>query len=163
MATTFTDSSVSGVSTLLDSTGSSGDGGGPDLKSLTNGSYVMAPAITPSGAGPELYGGYAMLGKFGAAPTAGTTVFQCWFVHAQDNSNYESLSGTNVPTRTPDFVLIWPNLSSAGQFRLQCTPAVVARPAWKHKILVKNTSGQTTTNVSNDNQLLGVTYSELGT
>jgi hypothetical protein len=163
MATTFTYSAVSGTTTLLDSTGTSGDGGGVDLKNLANNAYVMAPAITPTAAGPELFGGYAMLGKFGVAPTASVTAFKCWYVDAQDNTNYDSTSGTNAPTRAPDFVFMWPNVSSAGAFRLQSVPRIVARPPWKHKILVQNVAGQTTTNVNNDNQLIGVTVSEMGT
>lgn len=163
MTTSFTYSAVSGTTTLLDSTGASGDGGGVDLKNLATGGYVMAPAITPTAAGPELFGGYAMLAKFGTSPAVNTTAFKAWFVDAQDNTNYINDNGTDTPTRAPDFVFFWLGATSTSQRRLQSVPRLVARPPWKHKILVQNTSGQTTTNVNNDNQLIGVTVSELGT
>jgi len=163
MTTTYTYSAVSGTTTLLDSTGSSGDGGGVDLKNLANNAYVIAPAITPTSAGPELMGGYAWLAKFGISPAAGTLSMKCWFIDAQDNSNYDSTNGTDTPTRAPDFVFYWLGATSTSARRLQSVPRLVQRPPWKHKILMQNTSGQTTTNVSNDNQLIGVTVSELGT
>ena len=162
MTVSYTYGAVSGTTTLLDSTASSGDGGGADLKNLATAGYVMAPAITPTSAGPELYGGYMMLAKLQVA-VSGVTAFKCWFVDSQDGTNYDSMSGTNVPTRAPDFVFVWPTVSSVGPFRMQSVPRQVARPPWKHKILVQNNSGQSTTNVNNDSQLIGVTYSELGT
>jgi hypothetical protein len=163
MTTTYTRAAVSGTTTLLDSTGSSGDGGGVDLKNLANNAYVTAPAITPTAAGPELVAGYDMLCKWGTSPAAGATVFKCWFMHGQDGTNYETMDGTNTPSKAPDFIFVFPGATSTSQRRLHSLPSEVPRPAWKHKILVQNVSGQTTTNVNNDSQLIQVLVNDLAT
>ena len=148
---------------VLDSTGTSGDASGADLKNLASAGYVMAAVITPSAPLP-LFASYICKSKLGSSTSVSGQVFlKCWFIDKTDGTNYISDSGTNIPTTAPDFVIYWPTVASVGPFYLRSSPRFVARPPWPYKLLVQNAVGQSTTNVSNDNILYEVTINEKGT
>lgn len=148
---------------VIDSTGSSGDGGGVDLKNLASAAYVVAPLVTPADPRP-LWAGYLCKAKLASGTsTSGTAFLKCWFLDKTDGTNVISDSGTNVPTTPPDFIIYWPTISNAGPFYLRSSPRLVQRPPWPYKLLILQGSGQTTTNVNNDNILYEVTVNEKGT
>lgn len=148
---------------VIDSTGTSGDGGGVDLKNLATAGYVIAPVVTPADPRP-LYASYICKAKLGSGTSVASTAFlKCWYLDKTDGTNYAGETGTVLPTRAPDFVIYWPNYANAGPFYLVSSPRFVMRPPWPYKILIQQGSGQTTTNVNNDNILYEVTVNEKGT
>jgi hypothetical protein len=146
---------------VIDSTGSSGDASGADLKTLATNGYVISTVITPVAPRP-LFCSYLAKGKLGAAVT-GVPFLKGWFLDITDGTNQVSDNGTNAPTNSPDFIIYWPTVSSVGPFVMRSTPRIIQRPPWPYKILLQNSSGQTTTSVNNDNVLYEVTIDELGT
>lgn len=167
MTTTFTKAAVGSLTTVIDGVATTG------LRNLATATARLGPAITP-GSTPALEASYRLKIKFGAAlATTGVTVAQCWFVRdIANDSNYENVgvvdgSTTVYPLRAPDFIFIWDGASAHGSSAIEymaSIPAVVSRPACNHKILFRNTSGQTTTNANDtDNILSEMTINELGT
>jgi hypothetical protein len=161
MSTEFSWAAPSSAVNVIDSTGTSGDGGGADLKNLASGTYVITPVITPASPRP-LFCSYMAKGKSGVAVT-GVPYLKGWFLDIIDGTNILSDSGTNLPTNSPDFIIYWPSISSVGPFIMRSTPRFIQRPPWAYKILLQNNLGQATTNVNNDNILYEVTTDELGT
>lgn len=163
MATEFSWFAPDTAVVVINSTGVTGDGGGVDLKNLATAAYVTAPLITP--ADPrELFASYICLSKLGSSTSvSGTPFLKCWYLDKMDGTNVASDSGTNVPTRAPDFVIYWPTINNAGPFYLISSPRFVMRPPWAYKMLIQQGSGQTTTNVNNDNILYEITTNEKGT
>ena len=163
MSTEFSWDAPDTAVAVIDSTGTSGDAGGVDLKNLATAAYVTAALVTPTDPRP-LYVSYLVKGKLGAGTsTSGTTFLKAWFMDKSDGTNVTSYSGTNIPTHAPDFVVFWPTISNAGPFVLVSTPRYIMRPAWPYKILIQQGSGQTTTNVNNDNVLYEISLNEKGT
>ena len=88
-----------------------------------------------------------------------------------NDGNYENVgvvdgSTTVYPLRAPDFIFVWDAATAhaGAPDYMASIPAVVSRPSCNHKILLRNTSGQTTTNANDtDNILSESTQSELGT
>ena len=163
MTTEFSWNAPAGSVVVIDSTGTSGDGGGVDLKNLSTAGYVVAPLITPADPRP-LFATYVCKSKLASSTgVSGTTFLKCWFLDKADGTNVISDSGTNVPTTAPDFVIFWPTIANAGPFNLRSSPRFVMRPPWAYKMLIQQNSGQATTNVNNDNILYEVTVDEKGT
>lgn len=148
---------------IIDSTGTSGDGAGADLKNLASGAYAIAALVTPTAPRPE-FCTYVCKGKLAVSTgTSGTPFLKGWFLDKADGTNVISDSGTNVPTTAPDFVIYWPTVTSVGPFVLRSTPRIVQRPPWPYKLLLQQGSGQATTNTNNDNILYEITVNELST
>jgi hypothetical protein len=166
MATTFTRAAVGALTTVIDGVATTG------LRNLANNTCRLGPAVTP-GSTPALEATYRLKAKYGAnLAITGITVAQCWYVRdVANDTNYENVgvvdgSTTVYPSRAPDFIFIWDiNTAHAGAPDYMASiPAVVSRPACNHKILLRNVSGQTTTNANDtDNILSESTQSELGT
>jgi hypothetical protein len=167
MPTVFTKNAVGSLTTVIDGVATTG------LRNLANNTARLGPAITP-GSAPALEASYRLKVRYGAnLATTGVTVAQCWFVRDVANSgNYENVgvvdgSTTVTPLRAPDFIFVWDTASAHGSSAIEylaSVPAVVSRPACNHKILFRNTSGQTTTNTNDtDNILSEMTVNELGT
>src|SRR5574337_826603 len=163
MATEFSWNAPASAVNWIDSTGSSGDGGGADLKNLASGSYVIAAVQTPPTPRPQ-YISFLCKAKLASATSVASTAFlKGWFLDKTDGTNYLSNSGTVLPAEAPDFVIYWPSYANAGGFYLRSTPRLIQYPPWPCKLLLLQGSGQATTNVNNDNVLYGVTVDELGT
>ena len=167
MATTFTKAAVGSLATVIDGVATTG------LRNLANNTARLGPAITP-GSTPALEASYRLKAKYVAnLATTGITVAQCWFVRdVANDTNYENVgvvdgSATVYPSRAPDFIFVWDIASAHGSSAVEymaSIPAVVARPACNHKVLLRNVSGQTTTNANDtDNILSEMTLNELGT
>lgn len=150
--TTFTRAAIAALATAIDGVVTTG------LRNLANNTCRLGPEITPTAAGPELISGYRLQAKFGGNPTASIVVAQCWFIPDIGNSGtYPTIgaasdgSTTVYPAWAPDFVFTWDaGTGHAGAPDvMESIPKEVARPPWKHRILLRNVSGQTTAN-SND-------------
>ena len=167
MPTTFTKAAIGALTTVIDGVATTG------LRNLANNTARLGPAVTP-GSTPALEASYRLKVKYGAnLATTGVTVASCWFVRdVANDSNYENVgvvdgSTTVYPLRAPDFIFLWDGATAHGSAAIEylaSIPAVVARPSCNHKILFRNTSGQTTTNANDtDNILSESVNNELGT
>ena len=166
MATTFTRAAVGALTTVIDGVATTG------LRNLANNTARLGPAVTP-GSTPALEASYRLKAKYGAnLATTGVTVAQCWYVRdVANDGNYENVgvvdgSTTVYPLRAPDFIFVWDAATAhaGAPDYMASIPAVVSRPSCNHKILLRNTSGQTTTNANDtDNILSESVQNELGT
>lgn len=166
MSTTFTRAAIAALATVIDGVVTTG------LRNLANNTCRLGPKIDP-GSTPALVAGYRLSAKFGGNPTAGIVVAQCWFVPDIGNSaTYPTIgaasdgSTTVYPPWQPDFIFTWdPGTGHAGAPDvMQSIPKEVARPPWKHKVLLRNVSGQTTANTNDTDTILKEsTDNDLGT
>lgn len=166
MSTTFTRAAIAALATVIDGVVTTG------LRNLANNTCRLGPEIDP-GATPALIAGYKLQAKFGGNPTANIVVAQCWFIVDQGNSGtYPTIgassdgSATVFPAWAPDFVFSWDagTAHAGAPDGMQSIPKEVARPPWKHKVLLRNVSGQTTTNANDTDTILKEsTVNDLGT
>ena len=167
MATTFTRATIGSGATVIDGVATTG------LRNLANNTCRLGPEIVPTSGAPELIAGYKLQAKFGANITANALVAQCWFIQDVGNSGtYPTIgaasdgSATVYPAWAPDFVFYWDagTAHAGAPDTMQCVPKEVPRPPWKHKVLLRNVSGQTTTNANDTDTILKEsTVNDLGT
>ena len=127
--------------------------------------------LTPTAAGPELVAGYELSMKGASSIAANTVVAQCWFIVDVGNSGtYPGIgaasdgSATVYPAWAPDFIFIWGAAGAGSPDVLQSVPKEVMDPPWKHKVLMRNTSGVATANVNDTDTILKKsTVNDLGT
>lgn len=157
MSTTFTRAAIGSLSTVIDGVATTG------LRNLATATCRLGPEITPTAAGPELSAGYKLSAKFGGNPTANAVVAQCWFIVDEGNSGtYPTIgassdgSTTVYPAWAPDFIFTWDagTAHAGAPDVMQSIPKEVPRPPWKHKILFRNVSGQTTANANDTDTIL---------
>lgn len=126
-----------------------GDASTPTLKNKATAAYTLSDEIDP-GATPDQYSNWRLKLR-ATTPTKGV-VSKCWFIlDVGDDNNYDVTDGTNTPSRAPDFVFYGHAITT--QQYLQSTPRDVPRPPSPFKVLLQNTSGATTTNTNDENQL----------
>lgn len=168
MATTFTRAAVSALATVIDGVATTG------LRNLPNNTCRLGPEIVPTAAAPELMASYQLTAKYGAnLAVTGIVVAQCWFItDVGDSGTYPTAatacdgSTTVYPMWAPDFVFVWgtETAHAGAPDVLQSIPREVARPACPHKVILRNVSGQTTTNANDtDNILKSSLINDLGT
>lgn len=167
MTTTYSRAAVASLSVVIDGVATTG------LRNLANNTCRLGPEITPTAAGPELMSSYKLQAKYGANITAGLMVAQCWFIPDAGNSGtYPTIgaacdsSATVYPSWAPDFVFFWDGgtAHAGAPDVMQSVPREVARPPWKHKVLFRNVSGQTTANTNDTDTILKEsTVNDLGT
>lgn len=168
MTTTFTHTAVGSLSTVISGVATTG------LRNLGNNTCRLGAEITPTAAGPELKATYQLQAKYtGGNPTAGATVAHCWFVVDVGNSGvYPTIGASSdgsssvYPPQAPDFVFMWdPGTAHAGAPDVMVSvPRVVDRPAFKHKVLMRNVAGFATANTNDTDTILKESvYSDLGT
>jgi len=163
MSTVFTKNAVGALATVI---------AGADLSATANNEAVLGAAIVP-GAAPALEATYRLQVKTATnLATTGAVVAQCWFVRDVGNAGvYENVgvvngSTTVYPLRAPDFIFLWDRAPAHGSAAIEymaSVPAVVARPACNHKILLRNVCGYAYSTSSTDNVLSEMTVNELGT
>lgn len=145
MATTNKWTDVSAVSLVI-----AGDASSPTLKNLANNSYILSNEVDPGATSLDQCATYRLRIR-GTTITKGV-VAKCWYVlDVGDGGSYDDTSGTNTPDRAPDFVFFGYGVST--QQVLMSTPMFVSRPPHPFKVLLQNTSGVTTTNTNDENQL----------
>lgn len=157
MTTTLTKAAVGALTTVIDGVVTTG------LRNLANNTCRLGPAVTP-GSTPALEATYRLKAKYGSnLATTGIVVAQCWFVRdVANDANYEAIgansdgSTTVYPARAPDFIFLWDTATAhaGAPDYLGSVPAVVARPSCNHKLLLRNVSGQTTTNANDTDNIL---------
>lgn len=167
MATTFTRAAIGAGATVIDGVATTG------LRNLANNTCRLGPEIVPTVAAPELIAGYKLQAKYAANITANQQVAQCWFIPDIGNSaTYPTIgaasdgSATVFPAWAPDFVFYWDagTAHAGAPDVMQSVPKEVARPPWKHKVLMRNVSGQLTANVNDTDTILKEsTVNDLGT
>lgn len=133
------------------------------LRNLATATCRLGSEIVPTTGGPQLYTGYRLSAKFGGNPAAGIAVFLGWVIEDIGNTGtYPTIaaasdgSTTVFPSWAPDVVWYWdPGTAHAGAPDImQCTPKYIERSAWKHKLLVRNVSGQTTANANDTDTII---------
>lgn len=170
MPTTFTNAAVATLSTLVTGVATTG------LRNLANNTSRLGGEITPTIAAPELYSLPQLTAKFVSTfPVANATVLHCWFIEAKYNGatwEYPTIgessdgSTTVFPAWSPDFIFTWDagSLHAGAPDLMQSIPRVVARPAGRFKVLVRNVSGFATANANDTDTILKEsTINELGT
>lgn len=166
MSTTFTRADPATLTTVIDGVVTTG------LRNLANNTCRLGPELDP-GATPPLVSGYQLTAKFGANITANIVVAQCWFIEdVGDSGTYATIgaasdgSTTVYPAWAPDFWFTWDagTAHAGAPDIMQSIPKEVARPPWPHKVLLRNVSGQTTTNANDTDTILKEsTVNELAT
>lgn len=157
MSTVFTRNTVGSLATVIDGVAATG------LRNLANNTCRLGPEITPTAGAPELMAGYKLSAKYGANVTANIVVAQCWFIVDTGNAGaYPTIaadsdgSATVYPPWAPDFVFQWDGATAhaGAPDIMQSNPREVMRPPWKHKVLFRNVSGQTTANANDTDTIL---------
>lgn len=153
MATTNKWTDVGAVSLVI-----AGDASTPTLKNKATTVYTLSGEIDPGATSLDQYATYRLRLR-ATTPTKGV-VAKCWYVlDVGDGASYDITDGTNTPDRAPDFV--FNGYAITTQQILQSIPAVVMRPSHPFKVLLQNTSGATTTNTDDENQLHESTFNEI--
>ena len=154
MATTYTQSAIANLSTLIDGVATAG------LRNLANNTCRLGPEIIPTAAGPELLSLPQLTAKFTGNPTANIVVAQCWLIEAKYNGSswvYPTIGASSDGSTT-----VYPAWAPA--FIMQAIPREVARPAGRFKVLLRNVSGQATANTNDTDTILKeATVNALGT
>lgn len=165
MSTTFTRAAISALSTVITGVVTTG------LRNLSSLACRLGAEIVPTSGAPELTAGYELTWKGASSIAANQIVAHCWFIVDVGNSGtYPSIgaasdgSTTVYPAWAPDFIFTWGAAGAGSPDLLQSVPKEVARPPWKHKILLRNMSGVATPNTADtDNILKESTVNDLGT
>jgi len=169
MATTYTQSAIANLSTLIDGVATAG------LRNLANNTCRLGPEIIPTAAGPELLSLPQLTAKFTGNPTANIVVAQCWLIEAKYNGSswvYPTIgassdgSTTVYPAWAPAFIFTWDagTAHAGAPDIMQAIPREVARPAGRFKVLLRNVSGQATANTNDTDTILKeATVNALGT
>lgn len=129
---------------------------GSDLKNLANNAAAPALSGVANNTNHMQYGDFVLKCKFGTGPSATDARVDLYLITSVDNSTYEDALTTAAPVTT--YVGSFPVQNVTTQQRLGLYHILLPNCAFKP--LVINRTGQSTSNVDNENELYLSAYND---
>lgn len=130
-------------------------GTGSDLKNLATNTQMLGSAVVNHTAHMQ-YGDFVLKCKFGTGPSATDARVDLYLISSVDNSTYEDANSTTPPNTT--YVGSFPVQNVTTQQRIGLYHILL--PNCDFKPLVINRTGQSTSNVDNENELYLSSYND---